>query len=72
MEKHNEIFHKELENVRKNQSELKNMVTEVKNTVKKWAVIRWYKGTDQQTIRQSSGNHTSWRKKKNKEFLKWE
>lgn len=30
MEKHNEIFHKELENVRKNQSELKNMVTEVK------------------------------------------
>lgn len=35
MEKHNEIFHKELENVRKNQSELKNMVTEAKNTVKK-------------------------------------
>ena len=30
MEKHNEIFHKELANIRKNQSELKNMVTEVK------------------------------------------
>ena len=44
MGEHNEKINKELENIKKNQTELKNTINEIKQ-------IKWYRGTDQQTGR---------------------
>ena len=51
MEGHSENFNKKLENIRKNQSKLRNIITEMKNTLE-----GINSGTDQQAGRQINGN----------------
>ena len=57
MGEHSEKFNKELENIKKNQTELKTTKLKKKYTRRNEQYIRKYRGTDQQTGRQNSENH---------------
>lgn len=51
-------FLAEWENIKKNKTEMKNTITDKeKKHQKESTVIGWYRGTDQRTGRQTSGNH---------------
>ena len=65
-EEHSEKLNKELGNIKKNQTKLKNTKAEIKTTLE----IRWQWEKNQPTGWQSSGNHTSWTKKGKKNLIK--
>ena len=61
-------FKKEIKNVKQNQSELKNTITEMKNTTE--GINSRCRRMDQPPGRQGSGNHPIRTPKRKKEFLK--
>ena len=65
MDEHSENFNEELENI-KNQTQLENKITKTKNTLEDINSRLSDRGTDQQTERQSSGNHPSLTENKGK------
>ena len=62
-----EVFSKELENIKKNQTEVKNIIIEMKNTLQ--GINSRWNDTEEWNSEledKSSGNHWSWTKKRKK------
>ena len=59
------VFNKELENINNNQTKVKNIINKNYN-IRNQQQTKWYRRVDQQSGRQSSGNHWSWTEEKNK------
>ena len=72
MDEQGKKSNKELQNIKKNQMELKNTITGKHKTRRNQEYITWYRETDKWTERQNNRIiivHLSWTEKK--EFKKW-